>query len=199
MSVAASGNTLSWFAVRVKSNFEKSTALALRSRDLEEFLPVYRQRRRCADRFKEIEVPLFSGYVFCRIDINNRLPVLTIPGVVHIVGFGRMPVPVDETELANIRTMVTSRLPLEPWPFFKAGQRVVIERGPLCGVEGVVTEVKKNYRLVASVTLLQRSVSVEIDREWARCISSPSRAASAANIAGTVATRCGAPVMAASA
>jgi transcription antitermination factor NusG len=185
MSVAEPGNTLSWFAVRVKSNCEKSASLALRSRGLEEFLPVYRQRRRGADRFKEIEVPLFSGYVFSRFDLNRRLPVLTIPGVVHIVGFGRTPVPVDEQELAHVRTLVTSRLPVEPWPFFKTGQRVLIERGPLCGVEGVVIEVKKNYRLVASVTLLQRSVSVEIDREWALCISTTPRTVSAPQGAAT--------------
>jgi len=55
-----------------------------------------------------------------------------------------------------------------PWPFLELGHRVLIERGPLAGVEGILDEVKGKYRLVVSVQLLQRSVSAEVDRDWIR-------------------------------
>lgn len=157
-----------WFAVRVKSNREKVTAVTLRGMGYEDFLPVYRSVRRYSARTRTIEFPLFPGYVFGRFNPNDRLPVLSIPGVLHIVGISRVPLPVDTGEIEAIRRVVTSRVFAEPWPFLGVGERVVIERGPLGGVEGIVVALKKGLRLVISVTLLQRSVAVEIDREWVR-------------------------------
>ena len=159
-----------WFAVRVRSNFEQMTAAALRGKGYEEFLPVYRARRRWSDRLKEVDCPLFPGYVFCRFDVENRLPVLVTPGVISILGMGKTPVPLDEGEIEAVRVIVRSGLVAGPWPFVRVGQAVYIEEGPLAGAEGVVIKVKGRYRLVASVTLLQRSVYVEIDREWVRPI-----------------------------
>jgi transcription antitermination factor NusG len=97
-----------------------------------------------------------------------RLPVLTIPGVVGLVGFGKIPTPVPDHEIEHVRTMVQSGLLVTPWPFLEIGQRVLIERGPLAGVEGILQEVKGKFRLVVSIPLLQRSVSTEIDRNWVR-------------------------------
>jgi transcription antitermination factor NusG len=45
------------------------------------------------------------------------------------------------------------------------GQRVLIEGGPLAGVNGVLAQVKDAWRVVVSVELLQRSVAVEVDRD----------------------------------
>ena len=71
--------------------------------------------------------------------------------------------------------MVGSGLLVGPWPFLAAGQSVVIERGPLRGVEGVLQEVKKGFRLVVSVNLLQRSVCAEVDRNWIRPVGAAPR------------------------
>jgi transcription antitermination factor NusG len=154
-----------WYAVRVRSNFEKTTAEFLEAREHDVFLPVYAARRRWADRVKEVKVPLFPGYVFCRFDAARPLPVLMAPGVVHIVSAGTQPVAVDPEELAAVRRMVEGSNP-QPWPFPRAGEHVRIIRGPLAGLEGILAEVKNQWRIVVSVTLLQRSVAAEIDREW---------------------------------
>jgi transcription antitermination factor NusG len=157
-----------WFAVRVKPQAERMVAMIARNKGFEEFLPLYKARRRWSDRFKWVDLPLFPGYVFCQLVGESRLPILTIPGVLHFVGIGKTPVPIDDAEIAAIRTATQSGLCAEPWPFLDVGQRVRIEEGPLAGVEGILVECRKKQRLVVSVSLLRRSVVVEIERHWAR-------------------------------
>jgi transcription antitermination factor NusG len=164
-----------WYALRVRSRFENTVATHLRGRGYESLLPLYKCRCRWSDRFKEIELPLFPGYVFCQFNPLNRLPILSIPGVVHVVGVGRTPVPVDESEIAAIQAAVKSGLPGLPWPFLQVGQRVRIEYGPLCGLEGILLDFRGRQRLVISVTLLQRSVAVQIDGAWVRPMSQQQR------------------------
>jgi transcription antitermination factor NusG len=158
----------SWYAVRVRPRFERAVSTALSGKGYDEYLPLYNSRRKWSDRAKDLDLPLFPGYLFCRFDVQVRLPILTTPGVISIVGTGRVPVAISDPEIDAIQTMVRSGLHLQPWPQLAVGSRVVIEQGPLKGLEGVAMDVKKKYRLFVSVPLLQRSVSVEIDREWVR-------------------------------
>jgi transcription antitermination factor NusG len=155
-----------WYALRVRSRHESTVASHLQARGYESFLPLYKSQRRWSDRFKEIELPLFPGYVFCQFNLLNRLPILTVPGIVHVVGVGKIPVAIDETEIAAIQAAVKSGLPRQPWPFLEIGHKVRIEHGPLCGVEGVLLGFRGHQRLVLSVTLLQRSVAVQVDEAW---------------------------------
>jgi transcriptional antiterminator NusG len=171
-----------WFAVRVRSNHEHMAGVHLVDRGYEEFTPSYTVERRWSDRKKEIEQFLFPGYVFCRVDPQNRLPVLTAPGVIGLVGCGRIPTPIPDDEIERIRRMVQSGLLVSPWPFLQAGQTVLIERGPLTGVEGILEEVKGKCRLVISINLLRRSISAEVDRHWVRPVkASPPVAAISAH------------------
>jgi transcription antitermination factor NusG len=157
-----------WFAVRVRSNFERTTAVHLRQRGYQEFVPTCTARTRWSDRIKNVEKPLFPGYVFCSLDPERRLPVLATPGVLHILGIGREPLPVDQREIESVWAAVRSGLTVRPWPFLQVGERVVLERGPLTGIEGTVNQFKGTYRLIVSVSLLQRSIAAEIEREWIR-------------------------------
>ena len=104
--------------------------------------------------------------MFCRFNPLNRLPILSVPGIVHVVGVGRTHVAADETEIAALQAAVKSGLPRQPWPFLEIGRKVRIERGPLCGVEGILLSFRGRQRLVLSVTLLQRSVAVQVDAAW---------------------------------
>ncbi|MEW5976909.1 MAG: UpxY family transcription antiterminator [Acidobacteriota bacterium] len=155
-----------WFALYVRVNHEIKVASALRGKGFEEFLPLLRSKRRWSDRIKAITAPLFPGYVFCRLDLNNRLPVLITPGVRSIVGNGSVPVPVDEQEIDSLKLIEASRLSAEPCPYLGVGQKVRIDQGSLQGLEGLVMAAGKPYRVVVSVTLLRRSVAVEIDEAW---------------------------------
>jgi transcriptional antiterminator NusG len=165
---ASAGETFPWFALRVRSNYEKVASLHVRERGYEEFAPSYKTERQWSDRKKLIERALFPGYVFCRLDPDNRLPILTIPGVVGVVGFGSRPTEIPDREIEYVRTLVSSGLLVSPWPFLDPGQSVLIERGPLKGVEGVLQSVKGKLRIVVSINVLRRSVATEIDRRWIR-------------------------------
>jgi transcription antitermination factor NusG len=159
-----------WYAVRVQSKLDSLASATLRGKGYEEFLPLYRSRRRWSDRVKELDLPLFPGYLFCRFDVENRLPILTTPGVIKIVGAGKTPIAVSDDEIAAVQAVVRSGLPAMPWPCLTVGSRILIEGGPLSGLEGIALNVDRKYRLVVSVPLLQRAVAVEIEREWARPI-----------------------------
>lgn len=167
-----------WFALRVRSNYERVAAIHLRDRGFEGFSPIYTAESQWSDRKKQVDRSLFPGYVFCRLNPEDRLPVLTIPGAVGLVGFGKGPSAIPESEIESVRKMVGSGLLVAPWPFLAVGQTVLIERGPLTGVEGILQQIKKAFRLIVSVQLLQRSVSVEIDRSWIRPLSPAQRVAS---------------------
>lgn len=159
-----------WYAVHVRSRFESQMSKVLRSKGYEEFLPTYRRRHRWSDRAKELDFPLFPGYLFSRFDVRERLPILKSPGVITIVGLRKTPIPISDKEIEAIRAIVRSGLPAEPWTRLTVGSRVFIETGPLAGLEGIVVNVDKKFRLVVSVPLLQRSVAVEIERSWVRLV-----------------------------
>jgi transcription antitermination factor NusG len=168
--VLTGGDAYPWFALRVRSKHERVAAAHLRERGYEEFSPSYKAERQWSDRRKTTDQFLFPGYVFCRLNPRHRLPVLTVPGVVGLVGFGEGPSPIPDQEIEQVRTMVRSGLLVVPWPYLQVGQTVLIERGPLAGLEGILQEVKGKLRLVVSIQLLQRSVSSEVDRTWVRPI-----------------------------
>lgn len=161
--------SVSWFALQVRARQEFRISEHLRSNGYELCLPVYKCSKRWSDRVKEVETALFPGYLFCRFDPLHRLPILKIPGVIQIVGFNRQPVPVNEDEIRAIQAVVDSGLPSQPYPYLEMGDEVQIESGPLRGLEGLLVEFQGNHRLVLSVTLLQRSVAVNID---SACVTS---------------------------
>ncbi len=162
-----------WYALHVKSRFEKHVQMHLEEKGYEVFLPMYASTRQWSDRVKALSLPLFPSYVFCRFDIHSRLPILITPGVQTVIGIGKTPVAVDEAEIAAVHQMLSSGVPTQPWPYLQVGEEVRVEEGPLEGLTGIVVRTKGADRLVVSVSLLMRSVSVEIDRRWIKPIEQP--------------------------
>jgi transcription antitermination factor NusG len=158
--------TPEWFAVQVWCGREHISATQLRLRGYEVFLPQYRERRRWSDRVRVVDRALFAGYAFCRVNDDVVAKIVTAPGVIRIVGNGRGPLPVPPNEIEAIQRIVKTHLSVEPLLVPHVGQRVRIEAGPLCGIEGVVLVTKNRHRLIVSISLLQRAVAVEIDSAW---------------------------------
>ena len=155
-----------WYALQVRPRHEKCATIVLLGKGIEAYPALYRTSRRWSDRNQDVELPLFPGYVFSRFDASRRLPILTTPGVMSIVRFNRHPAEIAEVEIAAVQRLIRSGLPARPWPFLKVGQRVRVAQGSLSGMEGLVVREKGELRLVISVNLLQRSVAVEIERDW---------------------------------
>lgn len=154
-----------WFAIRTKARHELVAARFVEARGIEQFVPVYQSRRTWSDRVKTVQLPLFAGYFFVRMDSAGFTPVLEAPGVVHVVGFGGTPSPIPDAEIQAVRRLVSSGLPACPHPYLKAGDRVRIKGGPLQQLEGTLQKIRNQWRFVLSVDMLQRSVSVEVDSE----------------------------------
>lgn len=154
-----------WYALRVKPRHERAVAEALRLQGFEEFLPLYKERRRWSDRSKEIETPLFANYTFCRFPAQNRLAVLRVPGVVGVVTFGDRLAEIDSGEIEAVRAAAGSGRIVRPCEFLVAGQRVRIVSGPLANVEGIFRRFSGSDQLIVSVTILHRAVAVELEGE----------------------------------
>jgi transcription antitermination factor NusG len=137
----------------------------LERKGYEAFLPTYRHRTK---HRKNFELPLFPGYVFCRLDVAQRLPIMTTPGVFSIVGNGPEPEAISEQEVEGVRRMIQSGLVPVPWPYVMSGQEVSLDSGPLQGIEGVVVDASNEKWLVVSVNLLRRSIAVKLEREHLR-------------------------------
>jgi transcription antitermination factor NusG len=149
----------------VKPQRERDVHQGLEQKGLVSFLPLYWATHRWSDRLKRLKVPLFPQYVFCRADRSDRTAVLRTPGVRSIVSFGAEVIPVPDQEIEQIQRLVSSGAAIEPWSFLRVGQRVSVGSGPLCGLEGILAEVRNTARVVVGLELLQRSVAVELTRD----------------------------------
>jgi len=152
-----------WYAVHTNSRHEKSVALQMDANQIPYFLPLYKSVRRWKDRKKQVEMPLFPGYVFVQIGLHNRLQVLKVPGVVQLISFNGKPAPVPDSEIEVLRRGLSNRMATEPHPYLKVGKRVRVHSGPMAGVEGILIRRKEKLRVVLSIHLIQRSVAVEVD------------------------------------
>jgi transcription antitermination factor NusG len=158
----------SWYALHVKPRFEKYVTGQLSGKGYDTFMPSYVSKRKWSDRVKPLVIPLFPGYVFCRFNVNTRLPILVTPGVMAVVGVGKAPVAIEDSEIVAIQRVIDSGLPAQRWPYLNCGEMVRVEAGPLEGLSGIVVRMKGTDRLIVSVSLLMRSVSVEIDRKFVK-------------------------------
>lgn len=157
---------LPWYVLQCWVRKESMVAAQLESQGFECFLPKYKSIREWSDRKKEVEQPLFPGYLFCRFEYSQRRPAVVTPGVLQVVGCGRTPTPVEDREIEAIQLAVASEVPSQPWPYLEVGERVRIHTGKLAGLEGILINFKGNHRVVLSVSLLQRSVALEVDLGW---------------------------------
>jgi transcription antitermination factor NusG len=161
-------NDSEWFALQVRSRTEYQVATILRAKGYEEFLPASSVKKKGFSS----PVPLFPGYVFCRINPHAHGLVVTTPGVIRIVGFGGKPVPIDPEEIQSIQLIVKSGVPTCVLYGLHPGDRVCIKEGPLQGAIGVLTSIRAQRRFVISLHMMMRTVAVEVNPEWITMLES---------------------------
>jgi transcription antitermination factor NusG len=153
--------TQGWFALYTGTRREKHVAKLLDERRIEHFLPLYRADRHWKKRSPvTLELPLFPNYLFVRA--GQKAPLLSVPGVLSIVGTEREPWPLPDHEIEAFRTAVDV-CKLEPHPLFPVGERVRVRNGALTGMQGVLIRRKGNLRVVLTVEMIKSSVSAEVD------------------------------------
>jgi transcription antitermination factor NusG len=152
-----------WYAIYTRSRYEKRVREQCERRAIESFLPLYETVHRWKDRRMRVQLPLFSSYVFVRIESIHRFDVLQIPGVVRLVGFNGQPTALNEEEIEALQKGLSGGVCTKPHPYLTSGRRVRIKDGPLAGMEGILLRRKGNLRVVISISLLQRSIAVDAD------------------------------------
>ena len=157
---ARTGN---WYALYTNARHEKIVARQLEERCIETFLPLYRTWHRWKDRRKQVELALFPSYVFVKIEEDNKLRVLKVPGAVNLVSFNGKMAALPEREIEALRNALENDTYAEPCPYLRVGRKVRVVRGPMAGAEGVLSRKKDTSRVVISVDVLMRSVAVEVD------------------------------------
>lgn len=152
-----------WYAAYTSPHHEKFVAAQIRNQQIACFLPLYRSVRRWKDRRKELDLPLFPSYVFIHLALRDRLQVLRLPGLVHLVTFHGKPAPLPAAEIEMLQQSASHHDLLQPHPYLKVGKRVRVRSGPMAGVQGILSRRKDTFRVVLSVDLIMRSVALEVD------------------------------------
>ncbi|MGQ0792539.1 MAG: UpxY family transcription antiterminator [Deltaproteobacteria bacterium] len=163
LAALAEDTQRNWYAVYTVARHEKSVNEALIKRDIETFLPTIEALSQWKDRKKRVHFPLFPGYLFVNIPIEQRWGVLGAKGVVRILGAMGAPAPIPASQIEAIRKLIGNKLEYDPYPYLTEGKEVFVIRGPLMGVRGRIISRKGIYRLVLSVDIIRRSASVEMD------------------------------------
>ncbi|HKM67285.1 MAG TPA: UpxY family transcription antiterminator [Candidatus Acidoferrum sp.] len=153
-----------WYAVYTKHQHEKNAADLLRNRGFEVFLPLLKETRRWKDRSKQISLPIFPCYLFLRLIEVCKVEILQTPGVFWMVESVGRPCPIPDWEIEGIRKVAEAGMKIQSHPYLTCGTEVRVSRGSLAGLTGILIRVKNETRVVVSLKLLQKAVSVEVDR-----------------------------------
>lgn len=164
-----------WYAAHTRHQHEKKVAGMLADKGFEVFLPLYAEVRQWRDRIKKVELPLFSCYVFLRGDLEQRLAIVSTPGVHGLVASAGKLAEIPEEEIQAVQDVISNRINVEPHPFLRCGDVVRVKSGALRGLEGFLVRKKGQARLIISVTLLERSVAAEVDANLVEKVTAASR------------------------
>ncbi len=153
-----------WYAIYTRSRHEKVVEQELRRKEIETFLPLREILSQWKDRKQRVQVPLFAGYVFVRVPLQQRrLDILKVLGVSRIIGINNNPEPIPDEEIEAVQKFLNTTIKYDPYPYLNIGQRVEIKRGALNGLQGILIKKKNKFKFILSVHLIQQSVALEID------------------------------------
>ena len=152
-----------WYVVYVRSRHEKKVCHLFEEKGIESSLPLIKTTRQWSDRKKKVEVPLFRGYVFIRIDIRkDKFNILKTDGVVKFIGMGKNPSRIPDEQIHWMHMIVEKSNTVKNEKEIPGGQTVRVTVGPLKGIEGVVMRAGNQSRLVLVLESIMNACSVEI-------------------------------------
>lgn len=171
-----SGSEAAWFALYVQVNHEKEVYKRVEQKEIECFLPLLETWSKRRDRRKKVHLPLFPGYVFVRAVLDNytNVHILKTPGAIHILRNSEGPLPIPDFQIENLKTVLNTSAEISLHSYLKVGEWVQVVKGPFAGCMGILLRQNpRKGRLVVSVDLIQRSVSVEMNVEDVEQVEAP--------------------------
>ncbi|APF19204.1 UpxY family transcription antiterminator [Caldithrix abyssi] len=162
-----------WYAIYTRPRHEKKVYEGLIEKEITAYLPLIKRVRQWKDRKKKVDMPLFSSYLFVRIDYKNRFDVLQTKGVVKIVNFNGVPAVIPDWQIESLKQMLEHPEKIQLENYIKPGELVVIEEGPFRGLKGMVKSLRGKTRLVVSIEGIMQTVSVEIDSDYVKKVRDP--------------------------
>lgn len=155
-----------WYAIYTRSRHEKRTYALLNDSGVEAYLPLVRTWRIWSDRKKQVEVPLFSSYLFVRTaagESRQYLDILNTPGVVRFITFEGKAVPVPDHQIHALQRLNKEGVDMECMATYPPpGTPVMVTQGPMKGLTGEVITVGKNKKVVLRLDTLDKCVTLNI-------------------------------------
>ncbi len=155
-----------WYALHVRPSYEMTVATRLKELGVEEYLPINKSAKASRRNRFAFGLPLFPGYVFSYLNLHSGPRLYSIPGVIRILGYGGKAIPIEDSEIAMVRSIADSPLLVQSIPYFQPGEKICLTAGPLCGVSGTLLSSGKGNKLAVSLPLLNRSLAVTVLSEW---------------------------------
>ena len=163
-----------WYAVYVRSRYEKKAAWLLERDGVEVYLPLIKRIRQWSDRRKKVDEPLFKSYVFVHTDLRDYFDILDTPGVVKFVCFEGKPVDMPDNQIVAIKEYVGQvehggevTVPAD----FHEGQLVTIKYGSMKGLQGHLTEILGRHYVVVDIEIVGNSLPMKISKSMIEAVS----------------------------
>ena len=155
-----------WFAIYVRSRFEKKVFQSLEDVGVESFLPLISRIKQWSDRKKRVEEPLFRSYLFVRIsqkDETTKLKIQKISGVVKFVSIEKDPVPVPDNQIAAIKTYIADNdLHEVNCEDYKEGELVIIKSGHMRDLIGRFVKINGKHRVIINIESVGQSLPIDV-------------------------------------
>ena len=152
-----------WYAIYTKPRWEKKVAAWLDEKGIENYLPLVKTLKIWSDRKKWVQEPLFKSYLFVHVDMKEYIPALQTPGAVKYVSFENKAVSIPPLQIEAVKTFIESGEDfLTDIPDIKIGDRVLIVRGSLMGLQGTLVEYKQKHRVRIMIDGIQQSLHLNI-------------------------------------
>ena len=157
----------SWYVLHTKSRFENVVNDGLIKKSIEVFLPKIKVRSKRRDRKAMIQVPLFSGYLFVKTDLNpyEHVEIVKTVGAVRMIGNKDGPLAVSRESIESLQIMVAGNNEVTTGKRLRKGDSVMVVDGPFAGVTGTFIRYRGNERVVVYIEALGQFASVEVSED----------------------------------
>ena len=155
-----------WMVVYTKPRHEKIAYKYLCKKNIKTYLPLLKEKRKWSDRYQWIQKPMFTSYIFVYAEKNESYNIVQTYGVHHIIKIGGEIIPVRESIIEGIRQLIEGGFNPEPTDYFAVGDEVEIIQGPLKGMTGQISRIKRQDYFILKIDAIQHAIQCQIERRW---------------------------------